>query len=259
MADLSINTETGWRQRLFLILDGYGMDSDETYRGHRIYNIIMTAIIILSLIPLAFRESTPHLEMIELGCVSVFILDYILRWCTADYRFENGMRSIATYPFRPMAIVDMLSILPAFTVINNAFNLCRTTRLIRTVRLLKISRLSKEFALFMDVLKDKRNVLLSVLVMAIIYIVFTALLMFNLDHHFNNFFEALYWSTTALTTVGYGDICPHTDWGRVLSMISSLVGVAIIALPSGIITASYMKALEKYHKSESTKTISATD
>lgn len=144
----------------------------------------------------------------------------------------------------------MLSILPAFTAINDAFNLCRTTRLIRTVRLLKISRYSKEFELFIEVLREKSSVLLSVLMMAILYIVFTALIMFNLDSHFENFFQALYWSTTALTTVGYGDVCPHTDWGRLLSMVSSLVGVAIIALPSGIITASYLKALEKFHKIE---------
>ena len=245
-----IQTNISLRQQLHYIIDGYGEDVDHEHTGHRIYSYLMTAIIILSLIPLGFRESTPELEIIEISCVTVFILDYLLRWSTADYRFGNGFKSIVCYPFRPMAIVDLLSILPAFTAINNAFNLCRTTRLIRTVRLLKISRMSTEFAIFLDVLKEKHRVLLSVLVMAVIYIVFTALIMFNLDTHFESFFEALYWSTTALTTVGYGDVLPHTDWARLLSMLSSLVGVAVIALPSGIITASYLKALEKYHKVE---------
>lgn len=238
------------RKKLFLVLDGNGMDADVEYMPHRIYSHFMGAVIILSLIPLAFRESTPELQLIEYGCVAIFIIDYLLRWATADHRFGNGMRSIMFYPLRPMAIIDMLSILPAFTAINDAFNLCRTTRLIRTVRLLKISRYSKEFELFIEVLREKSSVLLSVLMMAILYIVFTALIMFNLDSHFENFFQALYWSTTALTTVGYGDVCPHTDWGRLLSMVSSLVGVAIIALPSCIITASYLKALEKFHKIE---------
>lgn len=248
--DKVLNQNISFRQQLSNILDGYGEDMDKQHVGHRIYSYVMTAIIILSLIPLAFRENTPELDFIEFACVTIFIADYLLRWATADYRFGNGWKSIACYPFRPMAIVDLLSILPAFTAINNAFNLCRTTRLIRTVRLLKITRMSSEFTIFLEVLKEKRRVLLSVLIMAIIYIVFTALIMFNLDKHFDNFFEALYWSTTALTTVGYGDVYPHTDWGRLLSMLSSLVGVAVIALPSGIITASYLKALEKHHNIE---------
>ncbi len=244
----ALNQNVPLRQRLFHILDGNGVDAGRQHVGHKIYTILMTTIIILSLIPLGFRTNTRELDFIELACVVVFIIDYLLRWATADYRFGNGTHSILTYPLRPMAIVDMLSILPAFTAINNAFNLCRTTRLIRTVRLLKISRMSNEFAIFLEVLKEKRRVLLSVLIMALIYIVFTALIMFNLDNHFENFFEALYWSTTALTTVGYGDVLPHTDGARLLSMLSSLVGVAVIALPSGIITASYLKALEKIHK-----------
>ncbi len=68
--------------------------------------------------------------------------------------------------------------------------------------------------------------------------------MFNVDTGFTNFFEALYWATTTLTTVGYGDIAPHNDIGRLVSMLSSLVGVAIIALPSGVITAAYLEAIK---------------
>lgn len=248
--DTTISQNVSLRKRLFLVLDGNGMNADVEYMPHRIYSHFMSVVIISSLIPLAFRESTPELQLIEYGCVSLFIIDYILRWVTADHRFGNGIKSIIFYPLRPMAIIDMMSILPAFTAINNAFNLCRTTRLIRTVRLLKISRYSKEFELFIEVLREKSSVLLSVLIMAILYIIFTALIMFNLDSDFENFFQALYWSTTALTTVGYGDVCPHTDYGRLLSMVSSLAGVAVIALPSGIITASYLKALEKFHKIE---------
>lgn len=82
--------------------------------------------------------------------------------------------------------------------------------------------------------------------------------MFTVDEKFENFFEALYWSTSALTTVGYGDVYPHNDIGRVISMISSLVGVAIIALPSGVITASYLRTLEemKTQKNDISKNIS---
>ena len=61
---------------------------------------------------------------------------------------------------------------------------------------------------------------------------------------FNNFFEAIYWATVSLTTVGYGDIYPVTSVGRVITMISSVFGIAVVALPAGIITAGYMKELD---------------
>ena len=74
--------------------------------------------------------------------------------------------------------------------------------------------------------------------------------MFNIEDSsmFNNFFDAIYWATTTLTTVGYGDIYPLTNIGRVISMFSSLLGVAIIALPSGVITASYLEELRNSKK-----------
>ena len=82
--------------------------------------------------------------------------------------------------------------------------------------------------------------------------ILTALIMFNAEPHvnpvtgatvFEDFFDALYWATVTLTTVGYGDLTPVTDIGRLVSMLSSLFGVAIIALPSGVITASYLEEL----------------
>ena len=74
--------------------------------------------------------------------------------------------------------------------------------------------------------------------------------MFNIENSsmFNNFFDAIYWATTTLTTVGYGDIYPLTSIGKVISMFSSLLGVAIIALPSGVITASYLEELRNSKK-----------
>lgn len=221
-------------------------------KASRIYDFIQLVAIVLSLVPLAFRKYTPFFAALEYCCVSVFIVDYILRWVTAEIRIKKGWLSFVIYPFTPMAIIDMLSILPTFSVINEAFHLFRVTRLFKILRLLKFGRYSKEIAILAKVLKEQRSVLLSVLILAIFYIVLTALLMFTVDEKFENFFEALYWSTSALTTVGYGDVYPHNDLGRVISMISSLVGVAIIALPSGVITASYLRTLEemKAHKKD---------
>ena len=81
---------------------------------------VMTVLIIASLLPLCFKESSPILETIEYGCVLVFIVDYLARWVTADLKLRKGALSFAIYPFTPMAIIDLLSILPVFNALNDA-------------------------------------------------------------------------------------------------------------------------------------------
>ena len=74
----------------------------------------------------------------------------------------------------------------------------------------------------------------------------SALVMFQVEpNSFDSFFDAIYWAVVTLTTVGYGDIYPTSDIGRVVSMLSSFMGIAIVALPTGIITAGYMNELNK--------------
>lgn len=238
------------RHRIYLIVTPH---NDNSSRDSRIYDYFQLTAIVLSLVPLAFRDYSPFFAVLEYACVSLFILDYILRWVTADFKMNKGALSFVLYPLTPMAIIDMLSILPTFSVINEAFHLFRITRLFKIFRLLKFGRYSKELAILMQVLKEQRSVLLSVLTLAIFYILLTALLMFTVDDKFENFFDALYWATSALTTVGYGDVYPHNDIGKIISMLSSLVGVAIIALPSGVITASYLQTVEKLKKSKTMK------
>ena len=92
---------------------------------------------------------------------------------------------------------------------------------------------------------------MTVFVLAVGYILVSALVMFNAEPNtFNNFFEAVYWATTSLTTVGYGDIYPVTNLGRIIAMFSSFVGIAIVALPAGILTAGYMEELNNKEKKD---------
>lgn len=223
----------------------------------RVYNIAMMLAITASIIPLTFRTFHPWFKVVEIITVSFFLVDYLLRWSTADYKLGRGAWSFLLYPVTPMAIIDLLSMLPAIHLLGAGFKIFRITRLLRILRVFKFLRYSDKVEVFLRVIRKERQVLLSVLMIAIFYVFVTALLMFNTEPRFNpetgaetfrDFFDALYWATVTLTTVGYGDLCPVTDLGRFVSMLSSIFGVAIIALPSGVITASYLEELRSDRK-----------
>ena len=237
------------RKRLFEIIeaddpaDGY--DTAST-----IYDAVMIVLIVLSLLPLTVKEDPPIYTLFERVTVAVFTLDYLLRWATADYKFrESGITPFLRYPFSPMAIVDLLSILPTLMMIHPAFRLLRVMRLLRALRVLrviKVVRYSGTIRMLSEVLRESRQPLAAVLSLAVGYIILAALVMFTVEaESFDNYFEAVYWATMSLTTVGYGDIYPVTATGRVVTMVSSLMGIAIIALPSSIITAGYIRALNR--------------
>ena len=95
----------------------------------------------------------------------------------------------------------------------------------------------------------ERSVLGVVCLIAIGYIFLTALIVFNVEPDtFDSFFDAIYWACVSLTTVGYGDLYPVSTLGRVIAMLSSLVGIAIIALPAGIITGGYIDVMREEAK-----------
>ena len=206
--------------------------------------------IIVSLIPLAFKTETQFFVIIDKVTVSIFIIDYLLRWFTADYKFEKkSIWSFIQYPFSFMAIVDLISILPSLTVVNNGFKVLRVLRMIRAMRVFRVFkavRYSKSFRIIGNVMRSSRDSLIAVCVLAGGYILISALIIFNVEpDSFSSFFDAVYWATVSLTTVGYGDIYPVSKMGRLITMISSIFGIAIVALPAGIITAGYLNELNK--------------
>ena len=219
----------------------------------RLYDYVMLVAIVIGIVPLMFRDQPRIFWYFDLISGMCFVLDYLLRWATADFSSKhNKVVAFLIYPFTPMAIIDLLSILPSVGVFKPTFKLLRITRLIKIFRVLKIVRYSHRIELLFNVLRKERVTLLSVFMIAVFYIIVTALIMFNAEGatevngtNFRNFFDALYWATTTLTTVGYGDIYPATSIGRLISMLSAIVGVAIIALPSGVITASYLDELKQ--------------
>ena len=233
------------RKRIFEIIDRPG---EKDYMSS-IYDGIMIFLILLSIIPLAFRTETRLFRLFDRICVGAFVVDYLLRLMTADYKFgKRSMVSFLRYPFSFMAIVDLLSILPSLTILNQGFKLLRVLRMARTFRVMRVFkalRYSKSIEIIVNVFRRSQQSLIAVGSLAVAYILVSALIVFNVEPRtYDTFFDAVYWATISLTTVGYGDIYPVTTIGRIVTMISSLFGIAIVALPAGIITAGYMEEIQ---------------
>ena len=234
------------RKRLFEIIE---KSKGDDLISH-IYDAFMIVVIVLSLIPLAFKQETRGFYILDKVAMVIFIIDYLLRWITADYKFETKSPiAFVRYPFSLMAIVDLVSILPSLSVVSRGFKVLRVLRMVRALRVLRIFkglRYSRSFEIIGNVVRNSRNSLIAVVTLAAAYILVSALVIFNVEpDSFDNFFEAIYWATVSLTTVGYGDIYPVSVLGRVITMVSSILGIAIVALPAGIITAGYMSEIQK--------------
>lgn len=231
------------RKRLFEIIEVERADD----KMGMIYDKAMIIIICISIIPLFFKASSPVFTVIDHSTAAVFIIDYILRFLTADYKYKrHSVSAFIRYPFSPFALIDAVSILPAFLPLNAGLKLFRLLRLGKAVRALKFLRYSKNFDIITNVLKDQKDSLIAVCCLASGYVLLSALIIYSVEpENFESFFYALYWSVITLTTVGYGDIYPISVIGKIVCMLSSFMGIAIVALPTGIITAGFMSELRK--------------
>lgn len=233
-------------------------DDEHQSKWSTIYDAVMLVMIVASIVPLMFRDQLVAFVWMDQISVCFFIIDYLLRWFTADFKHKKMKPGLAflSYPFTPIAIIDLLSILPSVGIFGRSLKVLRVVRLLKTLRLFKFLRYSRQIQILVKVLKKEKKILLTVMGIAVFYIFVTALIMFNVESGeegtviFSSFFDALYWATTTLTTVGYGDIYPVSEIGRFISMLSSLFGVAVIALPSGVITASYLDELREQKKNK---------
>lgn len=233
------------RKRIYEIIE-VAEDNDTL---SQIYDFFMMLTIIVSIIPLAFKHTNTTFQIMDMVSVCIFIIDYLLRWFTADYNLNQKSASFIKYPFTPMAIIDLLSILPSISVLNSTFRLLKIFRLLRALRVIRVFkafRYSKNIQIVVNVFKKQKDALTIVGMLAVGYIIVTALVIFNVEPDtFETFFDAVYWATVSLTTMGYGDIYATTGIGQVITMISAFFGIAIVALPAGVITAGYMEEIKK--------------
>ena len=139
------------RERLYTIIE----PAAEGDQLSRLYDFLMMATIIISIFPLAFKETNVVFQWIEYITVSIFILDYIMRIITADYKLKKAASSFVLYPFTPMAIIDLVSILPSVIMVNDGFKLLRLFRLIKVLRAFKFLRYSKSFDVIVNVFNNE--------------------------------------------------------------------------------------------------------
>jgi len=195
-----------------------------------LYDLFMVFVITLSLLPLIIKEDYTFLYGLDSAVIFIFGLDYLLQtyW---NYRYCTTL----------IGIIDFLSLIP-FLPWARFFKLLRLCYIFRALKLFRFCQNS----LLFRVLKKQKTALLLIWSIAVCYLFFIAVCIFVAEPQtFENFFEALYWAVTTVTSVGYGDIVPVTYLGRVITMISVFLGTAFISIPSGIIAAGYMDELNK--------------
>ena len=232
------------RRRVYEIIEVAREDDKASFW----YDMLMLLTIVVSILPLAFKKRYWIFQYTDEVTTTLFIVDYLLRLWTADFKLnDRSAAAFFRYPFTPWAIIDLVSILPTLAYLHVKLRMFRVFRLFRTLRVLRIFkalRYSKSMTIIMTVIRNSKEALGAVCMLAVMYILVSALVIFNVEgKSFDTFFEAVYWATVSLTTVGYGDIYPVTTAGRVITTVSSLFGIAIVALPAGIITAGYMEEL----------------
>ena len=235
-----------YKKRIYEVVE----QSSANDYSSRAYDIMMVFAIIVGLIPLTIKNENKYCIAIDILTAVLFLIDYLARLYTADYKM--GIKSYKSYLFyavSPLAIVDLLSIVPVFTYIIPSAGFSEMFKLFRLFRLLiviKLVRYSKTMITIGNVLRKIRRPLSAVFALVILYIIAAAMVMFQLEPDiFDNYFEAVYWASISVTSIGYGDIVPQTMVGQFFTIVSSLVGIALIALPTGIITAAYTDEVRK--------------
>lgn len=142
------------RKRVFEIIEV----ANENDSISSLYDGFMLVTIIISIVPLCFKSQSAGFLYIDRITAMIFILDYFLRWMTADLKLKKyKSRAFLMYPFTPMAIIDLFSILPSITILNPGFRLLKLFRLVRTFRIFKFIRYSKSIRVILNVLKKERK------------------------------------------------------------------------------------------------------
>ena len=247
------------RERIFHIIQ-IGDKSDLPSRVFDIFIVFVICFNIAATLFATFEESAPYkniIDQIETVTVIIFTIEYILRIWTADFLYPKKSKFVAilTFIFSFYGIVDFLTFFPFYLpiVFPAGIVALRVFRVIRIFKLFKINPNYDAFNVIVDVINEKKNQILSSFCMILILMLASSLCMYSLEHeaqpeNFRNAFSGVWWSVSTLLTVGYGDIYPVTVLGKIMAIFISFLGVGMVAIPTGIISAGFV---EQYTKQRS--------
>ena len=190
----------------------------------------------------------------EIISVIVFSVEYLLRlWSfTENNKFQRPFWGRVKYALSPMALIDLLAILPFYLPMFIPVDLrfLRALRLFRLFRLFKVSRYVKSLRTIKNVFVEKKEELLIAIFSVLLLLVFSSSLMYFVEHEaqpekFTSIPAAMWWGIATLTTIGYGDMYPITAWGKFLGGIIALLGIGLFALPAGILASGFAGEIQK--------------
>ena len=258
-----MKTSSKWekrRKRLFHIIE-VGSDFDEHSRWYDYEN---AAAIILNLavtIMLTFEDLRlaygTVLEVILHITLLFFVQDYIFRLWTAKYQYEAfpEWKAILKYVFSVGGLIDLFSFLPEYIPFffpggTVAF---RMIRIVRIFRLFRINYYFDSLSVIVAVLKNRKQQLMSSVFIIGILMIASSLCMYSLEHEaqpevFQNAFSGIWWAASSLLTVGYGDIYPITTLGKIFGIFITFLGVGVVAIPTGIISAGFVEQYAEMKK-----------
>ncbi|MBO4788780.1 MAG: ion transporter [Lachnospiraceae bacterium] len=225
----------------------------------RAFDIFIVVVILVNLF-VTFADTFDELadyrkyfDAIELITIIIFTIEYILRVWTAEFLYPEKSFWGAKFAFfiSFYGIIDLLTFFPYYLpiVLPGGIVAFRILRVFRIFRLFKINAQYDAFNVITDVLYEKKNQLFSSICLLLMLMVASSLAMYSLEKGagsgFENAFSGIWWSTSAILTVGYGDIYPYTTGGKILAIVIACLGVGMVAIPTGIISAGFV---EKYTK-----------
>ena len=248
------------KKTVFNLIDGIR----GTHKADAHFDIFISILIVLNVI-VVFLESYAQIndvygvffKVFEAVSILVFTLEYSLRIWTADYLYPHlsPFKARLKFVFSFLGLVDLLAILPFFLPLffKTDLRIIRALRLVRLMRIFKLTRHSKSLKMIGEVLKETRYDLMVTIFATIIMLIVASTLMFSLENEaqpeaFDNIGQSLWWAVATLTTVGYGDIYPITGMGKLLSGVIALLGIGIVALPTGIISSAFVEKIRERKK-----------
>ena len=216
-------------------------------------SINVVAVVMETVESFSVRYET-FFDIFELFSVIVFTGEYLLRiWsCVENEEFAGSLKGRLRFSFTPLAIVDLLAILPFYLpmIFPVDLRLIRGIRLFRLFRLLKMGRYSQSLRTVAAVFKEKKEELMITVFAVLILLVFASSLLYFVEHEaqpekFSSIPHSMWWAVAALTTVGYGDVHPITPLGKFLGATIAFLGIGIFALPAGILASGFNEVIQK--------------